>query len=84
MERRIKVNFGGQECDGVPVETSQANEHWNQYLLDDGSLLKLKTVVTEVFRLLNEYDADGNPVYVVKSGNIVAVTAPDHLKKKSS
>lgn len=59
-----------------------SGEHWNEYLCDDGSVVKLKTVVTEVLRLEGEYDSEGNPVYVVKSANVVTVSAPDNLRKK--
>lgn len=82
MPNTMKVTFGGKESDATPVEVNQASEYWNQYLLDDGSVLKLKTVATQIVRLIGEYDSEGNPIYVVKSGNIVTVTAPEHLKKK--
>ncbi len=82
MPNTMKVTFQGKEFDATPVEANQTSEYWNQYLLDDGSVLKLKTVVTQIIRLIGEYDSDGNPIYVAKSGNIVTVTAPEHLKKK--
>lgn len=57
-------------------------EHWNEYLIDDGSLLKLKPVVTEVLRVEGQYDAAGNPAYLVQSTNVVAVDAPEELRRK--
>jgi hypothetical protein len=50
-------------------------------LLDDRSTLKFKTVVTEVYRVEGQYDAEGNPVYFVKSVNVLSVNAPEELKK---
>jgi hypothetical protein len=82
MPNTMKVTFQGKEFDATLVEANQASEYWNQYLLDDGSVLKLKTVATQIVRLVDEYDPEGNPIYVVRSGNIVTVTAPEHLKKK--
>lgn len=83
MEQESIVNFQGRDHRGVPVEVNQANEHWNQYLLEDGSILKLRTVVLQAVRLIGEYDADGNPVYVVKSNTIVAVpSSPEALRKR--
>lgn len=78
----IKVQFEGKEHDAVRVEVNQANEHWNQYLLDDGTIMKLKSVATDIVRLLDAYTNDGDPVYVIKSGNIVTATCPDNLKRK--
>ena len=82
MPNTEKVSLGGKEYEAVRVEANQSTELWNQYLLDDGALLKLKTVVTELFRVKDLYDESGNPVYVVKSGNIVTVVAPENLRKK--
>ncbi len=82
MPNTEKVSLDGKEYEAVRVEANQSTELWNQYLLDDGALLKLKTVVTELFRVKDLYDGSGNPVYVVKSGNIVTVIAPENLRKK--
>ncbi len=81
MPNKVKLNLGGKEVWGELVPVQQANETWNQYLLVDGSLVKMKIVVTDVFRIDDLYDADGNPVYYVKSTNIVSVNAPEELKK---
>lgn len=82
MPNTVKVEFQGTLHDAVPVEANQSSEYWNQYLLDDGSVLKLKSVVTNIFRLIGAYNNDGDPIYVVKSGNIVTAACPDNLKKK--
>ena len=82
MPNTIKIEFQGQSHDAVPVEANQSNEYWNQYLLEDGTVLKVKTVVTNIMRLIDEYAPDGDPVYVIKSGNVVTVTCPEGLKKK--
>ena len=57
-------------------------EKWNQYLLDDGSLIKMKPVATKVLRVEGKFDEEGSPVYLVKSTNIMSVSAPDSLKRK--
>lgn len=64
----------------IPYRTNV--EHWNEYLLDDGTVLRLKPVVTEVLRVEGEYDAHGNPGYIVQSTNVTAVDAPDELRRQ--
>jgi hypothetical protein len=76
------VQFQGREVDGTPVSATQSNEHWNQYLLEDGSVVKLKLVATEFVRLDGVYDPEGNPVYLVKSTNVTAIEASDELRKR--
>jgi len=77
-----KIKFGGQEVSAELVEVGQTNEKWNEYLLDDGSVLKMKLVLKKVFRVIDQYDPDGNPVYVAESQNIVTVNAPGNLRRK--
>jgi hypothetical protein len=82
MPKKVKVSFQGEMVDATPIQVNSANEVWNSYLLEDGSTVKMKLVATNVVRLDNKYDPEGNPIYFVKSTNIVSVDAPDSLRKK--
>ncbi len=80
--RRVKINFNGQQVDADSVDATQASERWNEYLLDDGTILKLKLVVTNIYRVDGQYDPEGNPLYVVHSTNVVSANAPQELRRK--
>ena len=82
MLNKIKINFGGEEVEALPMDINQTNEYWNQYLLDDGTVIKMKLVATKALRVDNKYDQEGNPLYIIQSTNITSVNAPDNLKKK--
>ena len=82
MSDKVKINFGGEEVEATSIDVNQANELWNQYLLDDGTVIKMKLVATKVLRLDNKYDNEGSPLYFVQSTNIISVNAPDNLKRK--
>ena len=82
MVNKIKINFGGEEVEALPIDINQTNEYWNQYLLDDGTVIKMKLVATKVLRVDNKYDLEGNPLYIIQSTNITSVNALDNLKKK--
>lgn len=83
MANKIRIKLpDGREADATPVEINQASEQWGHYLLDDGSTLKVKLVVTKISRIDNEYDVEGNPVYIFQSTNVTSVNSPEHLKKK--
>jgi hypothetical protein len=81
MERPIKVNFQGREADAVEVDFKTVIEDWNEYDLADGTRIKLKSVASNIVRLMNEYDNDGNPIYLVKSSNVLALSVPENLKR---
>jgi len=79
--RKIQLGPRGPEKDAQLIEIQQSNEHWNQYLLSDGTVVKMKLVATEVWRIEAEWDHEGNPMYVIKSSNVVTVNPPDELRR---
>lgn len=80
-QKKRKMNFQGEEVEVVSMPFQTAGEHWNEYLLDDGSVLRVKIVVTEVMRVEDKYDGQGNPIYITNSTNIVTASSPDNLRK---
>lgn len=83
MERKRKVpGPDGQMHDATELGYRSSGEYWNEYLLDDGTIIRLKPVVTGVMRFDGQYDAEGNPLYALKSNNIMVVSAPDELMQK--
>ena len=81
MSDKIKISFGNEIVEATPVVINQSSEHFNQYILDDGTVLRMKLVATKAFRLDDRYDQDGNPVYFVQSTNVLSADAPTHLKR---
>ena len=79
-KRTVETPDGPKQATEVGFRT--AGEHWNEYLLDDGSVLRLKLVVTSVVRIEDTYDNDGNPVYMAQSTNVLGVSSPDELRRK--
>jgi len=85
MDETIKLKTpGGKDVVGRLIYINSSSEHWSEYLLDDGSTIRAKFIATKVFRVDGEYDIDGNPVYIVRSTNVVTVSSPDNLKKGSA
>ncbi len=80
MERKRKIRMGDQEVEGAEVTFRSGAENWNEYFLDDGTVLKVKLVLTDITRL-DQWDTEGNPLYVLRSTNVVSTSPPDHLKK---
>ena len=76
------INFEGRQVEASLIEMTQNAERWNEYLLEDGTVLRMKLILKKVLRLDGEYDGDGNPVYIMQSTNVSTVTSPAHLRKK--
>lgn len=83
MGERRKFPFQGQEVWGEEVEFEVEREGRNEYILHDGTKIKMRTVVNEIYRL-DMYKPNGEPIYLVNSTNIVTSVVPDRLKKKEN
>ncbi len=68
-----RVPYKGQEYDGDDVSFSVVKEDWNTYQLHDGTEIRMRLIVQQIVKIPGEEDAQGNPVYVVSSNNIVVV-----------
>jgi hypothetical protein len=82
METRAKVNFEGNEEDAVEL-SFDAREAWSEYSLEDGTVLKLKNVISRVFRLLNKTKPDGSPVFILEGTAVVTSILPNAVIKVS-
>jgi hypothetical protein len=78
--RRI-LGPDGQEHEAEPIGFRASGEHFNEYLLDDRVILRIKHVLTDVWKAREAYDSYGNPIYFVVQSPILVVDAPDELRE---
>jgi hypothetical protein len=77
----VNVEPGNVPKPAELMEVLKSDEKWSTYELDDGTHLRMRASVMEIWRVIDEYDADGNPQYVVKAAGAMSVFAPEGLKK---
>jgi hypothetical protein len=57
------------------VDFEIEKEDWNYYRLSNGAILKMKTIVQEIFEHVGTEDPiTGLPTYTVRSSNAISVT----------
>jgi len=84
MTEKIKIDWiDGSICSATTVEVEKSVEHWSKLTLSDGTVLRIKPIITDVARFEGKHDKDNNPVYSIKH-QIVAtiVSTPNNLKKR--
>jgi hypothetical protein len=77
------VDYQGKKVPGEVLEFEAKAENWNQYTLEDGTSVKMKVVLLEVVRVLNEYGPAGDPIYIFTAQQITGTSSPENLKKKA-
>lgn len=82
MSKPVVVKLRGQDVNAYELDFKIEKEDWNIYQTEDGTTIKMKLVISSIART-EEFDAEGNPIYVVKSTNLLHVSVPSVLKKES-
>jgi hypothetical protein len=78
----LKVRLpNGREIEAMDVDFETIKEDWNEYKLEDGTVLRFKTVVSSIIRTENYDPMTGDPVYHVRSTNILRVKVPAEMKR---
>lgn len=82
--KRVVKGPDGSDLPGTELSFNPSLENWSEIMVEDGTVIRLKLVVTEVMRYEGLYDNEGNPVYRVGSQNVLVVSAPEELRKEAS
>ena len=78
--KRVELKLGDKTVEGTLVDFETVREEYNSYKLSDGSIIRMKTVVTNIIRT-EEFTPTGEPVYIINSQNVLVADVPDQLKK---
>jgi len=82
LSQKKIIDWQGRKVEAEVLEFEAKAENWNQYVLEDGTTLKMKVVLLDVART-NEYNEQGDPIYVIQAHQIVGTSVPANLKRKS-
>ena len=75
--QKIKLNLGGRAVEAEKMDFKPIDdENWSLYRLEDGTVVKLRLIVSEIFKLPGADPLTGMPQFLVKSSNVMAVESP--------
>ncbi len=74
--------YNGQNFTGQSVDFAPSAEPFSQYTLADGTTLRVKTVLINAVRL-DTHNDQGDPVYQFQFQQVMAILAPESLKRKA-
>lgn len=70
---KMNLKLGDRVVSAEKVEFNPITENWSLYRLEDGSVVRLRLIVSEIFKLPGSDPVTGMPQYLAKSTNIMAV-----------
>jgi len=81
--KKTLTDQSGNLVEGTVVEIAESIERFSEVKLADGTILKTKMSAIEATRIDDQWDKDGNPIYLLQSSNIVAIAESPELLKRS-
>lgn len=78
----VQLATGVHQRDCVLVGIDEAQEPTAKYELEDGTQITMRHIIQEIWRVENEYDHAGNPVYIIKATPVINTIPADNLKRK--
>jgi hypothetical protein len=64
------------------IDIVSSKDGWSEYTLQDETVIRAKAVVLDAKKMIGQFNAQGEPIYVLQLTMINQVKAPAHLKKK--
>ena len=84
QKTRVLDPVTNEFVEGVYIKAINIPDLSDTINLDDGTILDFKVSINRITRISNRWDIDGNPFYLVQSGNsITIVNSPEHLRKEN-
>lgn len=71
----MNIVLNGESLATQKVPVVKSDEKVSEYLLEDGTTLLVRTVITGVYRFEDKQDAHGNPIYHV-NWHVIPTTEP--------
>ena len=84
MSKPKKVPVGdGKLIDAESLDFQTKSNPWTVIEAEDGTTLEMKPAIVEILRLKDSYNDMGEPVYIVRSTNVLRTSSiPENLLQR--
>lgn len=65
-----------------PVDIVSSKDGWSEFTLADGTVIRTKAALLDVKKMVGQYNAEGEPIYVLQMTMVNQSRVPENLKKK--
>jgi hypothetical protein len=80
--KKVRMNLGGQSVEAEMMVFKAIEEPWSLYKLDDGTTLKVKIVLSDVYKIPIPDPLTGLPQFIIRASNVLSVDVADQPSKK--
>ncbi len=69
----MKLEYQGKQVEATEIEVVRTNEPWVECQLADGKVLMFRDVVVAVYKLVDEKNPDGSPIYNFQTHRVMRI-----------
>jgi hypothetical protein len=84
LARKITVEYQGARAQALQLDFTTVAEPWAEYELEDGTQIRIKPVLAQIFRVIDQFQPNGDPVYGLQIGTLPVFTIPPDLVRRST
>ncbi len=78
-----KLFLGDRLVEADVMDFEEVDVPWTKIKVEDETLLEMKYTVSEVLRIRDQYTDYGEPLYIVRSQNVLRSDVPEKLLRSS-
>ena len=72
MGKPRKIKWKDKEIEVEDLDFDIINESPSEYKAEDGTIIRVRVVTTNIFRAVEEKTPDGDPLFIVRSNNVLS------------
>jgi hypothetical protein len=72
--REVEISHEGEAVRAYELEFTTESDNWGEYKTEEGTRIKMRSVVARIYRLLDKSRDDGSPIHILH-GSVVMDTA---------
>lgn len=70
----------GRKVPATEIGVKKATEHWNEYELEDGNIIKMKLILVKIIKADIKNEITGEPVYLSNTQNLMTLVMKEDKK----
>ena len=75
----VTIKFQGRDIEADLINISSSDDDWSDFTLEDGTVIKIKTILTKVLRATTEKTEIGEPLYILQMTQITTTEVNPEL-----
>jgi len=75
--REVEIPYEGETVKALELDFSTESDHWGEYTTEQSVRIKMRSVVSRIYRLTEKVRPDGSPIHVLQGSVVIDTAMPE-------